>query len=51
LALNLASRVSSTTSGTFEAQGGSRMEYRYHPEFGTFTKAAGGQFTSINILR
>jgi hypothetical protein len=51
IALNKASRVVATTSGTFEANGGSRMEGRYHPKFGTYTTTTSGQYTEIDISR
>jgi hypothetical protein len=52
IALALASRDAAVTSGVFGENGGSRAEYRYHPEFGTFTKAATiSQYILIDISR
>lgn len=51
VALSTASRVAATTSGTFEASGGSRVEGRYHPKFGTYTTTTSGQYTEIDISR
>ena len=37
-ATNLASRDATITSGTLEVSGGSRLNYRMHPEWGPHTK-------------
>jgi hypothetical protein len=47
-----ASRQSSITSGVFGVSGGSRLNYRYHPDWGSNTKSAGfNQYTQIDIYR
>lgn len=47
-----ASRQATITSGTFETSGGSRINYRYHPDWGPNTKSAGfNQYTQIDIYR
>lgn len=47
-----ASRQSPITSGVFEVSGGSRINYRYHPEWGPNSKSAGfNQYTQIDIYR
>jgi hypothetical protein len=47
-----ASRQASITSGIFETSGGSRINYRHHPDWGPQTKSAGfNQYTSIDIYR
>lgn len=52
LAEGRASRVATITSGTFETSGGSRLNYRYHPDWGTQSKSAGfNQYTTIDIYR
>jgi len=52
LAEDRASRVATITSGTFETSGGSRLNYRYHPDWGTQSKSAGfNQYTTIDIYR
>ena len=37
-ATNIASRDATITSGTLEVSGGSRLNYRIHPEWGPHTK-------------
>ena len=44
-----ASREFYTTSGIFEDKGGSRMDYRYNPEWGQFTKDTSGGYTFIDF--
>lgn len=45
-----ASRNSTISSGTFETSGGSRLSYRYHPDWGTQSKSAGfNQYTQIDM--
>jgi len=48
---NLASRDSTITSPILEQSGGSRLNYRIHPEWATYTKASGtnNTYTLINI--
>lgn len=46
-----ASRTASLTSSTFNTSGGSRINYRYHPMFGTYTLAANQAYTLIDINR
>lgn len=47
-----ASRQASITSGIFNTSGGSRINYRYHPDWGTNSKSAGhDQYTEIDIYR
>ena len=51
LARGNASRVSSTTSSLFGANGGSRLDYGYHPKFGTYSQNANSAYTNIEITR
>ena len=44
-----ASREKYTTSGTFEASGGSRLNYRYNPAWGVHASAGTGAYTSIDF--
>ena len=48
---NLASRDSTITSPILEQSGGSRLNYRIHPEWATYTKASGtnNTYTLINL--
>jgi len=46
-----ASRISSITSSLFGANGGSRLDYGYHPKFGTHTQNANTAYTNIEITR
>lgn len=47
-----ASRQAAITSGSFDTSGGSRLNYRYHPDWGPNIKSAGfNQYTQIDIYR
>lgn len=51
-ALGLGSRVAATTSAVYGVSGGSRINYRYHPFFGTHTYVAGhDSFSIVEITR
>jgi phage tail-like protein len=45
-----ASREKYTTSGAYEASGGSRLNYRYQPAWGVHTSATTGAYTSIDFF-
>lgn len=49
IAENRASRVASITSGTFEASGGSRLDYRLHPGWERLTIGVGNQITVMDF--
>lgn len=48
-ATNLASRDATITSGVLEVSGGSRLNYRVHPEWTDHTEAGTGQYTSVEF--
>ncbi len=45
----LASRDATVTSGTLEVSGGSRLNYRIHPDWVPHTKPATGQYTEVEF--
>ena len=48
-ATNLASRDATITSGVLEVNGGSRLNYRIHPDWVPHTKPATGQYTEVEF--
>ena len=45
----LASRDATITSGTLEVSGGSRLNYRVHPEWGSFSPGGNGNYTEVEF--
>lgn len=43
-------RIAADSSGIFEASGGSRLNYRYHPKWGEHITASEGNYTLVNIV-